>query len=89
MDTNAIHKIELEGDTRRDVVTLEWHPYGKIGPLVRHENPCPSRRRRVADLAGVSRKLWLHGERDVAMYPHEKELFRAGFGKEWRAATDE
>ena len=75
-DTNAIHKIELDGADARTVVTLEWHPHGKIGPLAAFDNPCPSRRRRVADMRDTwGKERWLHGDgRFSRWYPPELGL---------------
>ena len=71
-DTNAIHKIDLDGVDPRVVVTLEWHPHGKILPLSKYDNPCPSRRRRVADMKETwSRERWQRGEARFAHYPAE------------------
>lgn len=72
MDTNAIHKIELNGSDSRVVVTLEFHPHGKIGPLSVYDNPCPSRRRRVPDLKETwDKERWIHGEAGYDWYARE------------------
>lgn len=72
-DTNAVHKIELEGNRSRDVVTLEWHPHGKIPQLRRHNNPCPTRRRRVPDmLSKNSTYSWLRGDERFPYFPSER-----------------
>ena len=72
-DTNTIHKIELEGSGARHVVTLEWHPHGKILPLSTYDNPCPSRRRKVADMKDTwSKDAWLHGEARFTHYEPER-----------------
>ena len=72
-DTNAVHKIELEGSRSRDVVTLEWHPHGKIPQLRRHNNPCPTRRRRVSDMQSKdSTYNWLRGDERFPYYPAER-----------------
>ena len=72
-DTNAVHKIELEGNRSRDVVTLEWHPHGKIPQLRRHNNPCPTRRRRVPDMwSKNSTYSWLRGDERFPHFPSER-----------------
>ena len=54
------------------VVTLEWHPHGKVVPLADYNNPCPSRRRRVPDMKDTwSKASWLHGERRFSWYEPE------------------
>ena len=66
------NSFRLNGSDSRVVVTLEFHPHGKIGPLSVYDNPCPSRRRRVPDLKETwDKERWIHGEAGYDWYARE------------------
>ena len=68
-DTNAMHRIQMDGDLGRLVVTLEFHAHGKILALRgSRASPCPSRKR-----VGWSPSRWLFGERGFPLYPPEED----------------
>lgn len=67
-DTNALHKGLRVGNGTRTVVILEFHPHGKVGPLLKFNNPCPSRRR---ESRSFPRSSWLNGEGGYPLYPRE------------------
>ena len=46
LDTNALHRAQLDGRQARTAILLEWHAHGKVPSLVGHPAarylPCPS-----------------------------------------------
>ena len=70
--TNAMHKIEMNGSEPRLLLTLEFHPHGKVLALRRFpDSPCPSRGK-LFDSLFKNRTRWVHGEFDFPFYPPER-----------------
>ena len=72
-DTNAMHKIEMNGSEPRLLLTLEFHPHGKVLALqgASAATPCPSRGK-LFDSLFKNRTRWVHGEFDFPFYPPER-----------------
>ena len=64
-DTNALHQGLLRGSAPRTVVILEFHPHGKVGPLLPFNNPCPSAKR------DQPMRTWLNGLSGYKLFPTE------------------
>jgi hypothetical protein len=77
LDTNAIHKGEVNGSLVRETVTLEFHRHGKILHMQRKflagsgtaKNPCPSNKRNASE--------WPFGREGFNLYPQEARKTRA------------
>ena len=45
-DTNVVHKIEMSGAEPRLLISLEFHPHGKVPGLWNDKSlPCPARKK--------------------------------------------
>ena len=78
-DTNALHQALLHpANDSRTVVIFEFHPHGKVGPLLPYNNPCPSSKRAER---GVPRSdAIVHGRPGYPLYPQESPIEREGLG---------
>jgi hypothetical protein len=73
LDTNAVHRGKMEGASRnRTVVVLEFHPHGKIPPLLMSGSnaPCPSLLR--ADTKSYPKAKAIRGLAGFELYPQEE-----------------
>lgn len=68
-DSNALHKIEMEGSVSRQAVVLEWHAHHKVPALATFNAPCPSRRRNPRERR--NRAVWMDGLHGYPLYPPE------------------
>jgi hypothetical protein len=70
-DSNALHKIEMNGSAPRMVLTLEFHPHRKLLGIHDKYSACPSRRKVFSGLFRNNATSWLHGEFGYPLYPPE------------------
>ena len=79
-DTNALHRGDVAGNATRRTVILEFHAHGKVLPLLRHNNPCPSIKAASRAVRTAAPGRWSEGVPGLPLFPTESTGRGAGRG---------